>query len=329
MFFFSKTQDVQDDFKMKLKDIQFKQTIGKGAFGRVRLCNFKDFESKIFACKIIKKKQVLQRVIRLKEEIVALQSIKSPFVVHLFEVFQDEFKIYIVQEYLKGDFLDLLKQQKKFTEKEAKFYFVQVYLGLVDIHKKSIVYRDLKPENMLMDDEGNLKLCDFGLCKQLKKSEKTYSHCGTLDYESPEIILGDGHDFTTDYWSLGIFLYELLVGKTPFFHINDKKTAENILQGEFKIPDDLSKEATDLIRSLIERDVEKRKKNFSQIPKHPWLSDVNWNDAKSKKLKPPCKIEIEKVRGNLRDSLDVIETPLNKNEKKIFEELAKLCKIKE
>lgn len=328
MFLLRKTlPECYDEFKMKLKDLEFKETIGKGAFGRVKLCNIKDNE-KMYACKIIKKKKVLQAILRLKEEVNALQNINSPFVTKIHHVFQDEFKLYLIQEYVARDFLELLSYKKILTENEARFYFVEIYLALSDIHKKNIVYRDLKPENILIDNDGHIKLCDFGLCKKLKKTEKTYSVCGTIEYESPEVILGQGHDLSTDYWSLGVLLYELVVGSTPFFHINQKKLSEKILVGTLEFPNRLSREVVDLIKSLIEKDVEARKKNYSKIIKHAWLSDVNWNDAKSKKVKPPCKLGEEKIKRSFKDSSDTIESPLGYNEKKLFEEFAKLCCVK-
>lgn len=192
------------------------------------------------------------------------------------------------------------------------------------MHKLGIMHRDIKPENIILDTSGHLKLCDFGFSKKLKSGEKTYSFCGTIDYLCRDILLSNGHDLSVDYWSLGVLLFELLTGKTPFYHSESSTHKKNILLGIFEVPDYVSKDAKDLICSLFEKDIEKRKKNFKKLESHPWLKDIDWKLAKKKKLTPPN--EIQKYEKKIDDDeKEPYYKPLNEMEKKIFLELSKLC----
>lgn len=308
------------------KDLEFLQTLGQGNFGKVKVVKHIPTQ-KEYAAKILYKKNLVNIILRVKEEILALQEIKSNFVVKLHRVFEDTTKLYIVQELISGgDLCRLLKAREGyFDEKEAKFYFTEIFLGLQDAHKLNILYRDLKPENILLDTTGHIKLCDFGLCKKLKKNERTYTVCGSVEYESPEIILKSGHDVSSDYWSLGVILYKMLIGTTPFFDSNTLKMEENIVKQEIKLPEKLSKNVQNLIMMLLERDDKKRISNVSKIRKHPWLSDIDWKLAETCQLTPP--ITIEDLEINEERKKSILPMPLTETEKKVFFELAKMCNI--
>lgn len=308
------------------KEFEFLQTLGQGNFGKVKAVRHIPTQ-KEYAAKILYKKDLVKIITKVKDEILALQEIKSNFVVKLYKVFEDTNKLYIIQDLIPGgDLLRLLEAREGYlNEKEAKFYFVEILLGLQDAHKYNILYRDLKPENILLEKSGHVKLCDFGLCKKLKKGEKTYTICGSVEYESPEILLKTGHDISSDYWALGVVLYKMLVGTTPFFDTNLQKMEENIIKLEIKLPNNLSKEVQGLLMMLLERDDKKRLSNVQKIRKHPWLSDIDWKLAENSQLLPPLSIDdIELFEDRKKSKLPL---PLTETEKKVFSELAKMCNI--
>lgn len=131
-----------------------------------------------------------------------------------------------------GEMFTHLRKAKKFTEQRAKFYAAQVYLALRYLHDLGYVYRDLKPENILFDVDGYIKVSDYGLCKLLKPGEKTYSLVGTPDYVSPEVIINKGQTFTTDWWSFGILIFEMIYGSPPFYNRDHEKMFHDILNRE-------------------------------------------------------------------------------------------------
>lgn len=195
----SKSDSIQENkkenFEWKLKDFQYKRVLGQGSFGmsldqsyilgKVKLA-YHYITKREYAIKILKKKEQYQNITNLKEEIQALQSVHSPFIVKLFAVLEDEKKIYIVQEFIDcGELEHLIQQRKVLSEEEARFFLCELILALEDLHKLNIATRDLKPANILLSKTGHIKVCDFGLCKKIPKGERTYSYCGTLDYNPP------------------------------------------------------------------------------------------------------------------------------------------------
>ena len=140
----------------------------------------------------------------------------------------------------------------------AKFYFAEILLGLDFLHSKSIVYRDLKPENVLLDIDGHIKLGDFGLSKIFKKDERSFSFCGSPEYMCPEILKREGHTHMVDYYTLGAILFEMLTGLPPFYTNNKSEMRKRILEAELNYPDHLNKEVIMLMRGLLTRNPMKR-----------------------------------------------------------------------
>lgn len=330
--FFSKSQSNQDQpksFEWKLKDFTYIKVLGEGSFGKVKLASH-SLTKKNYAVKILRKKDQVHNIKNLEQEILALQQIDSPFIVKLNAVLQDEKKIYIIQEFIDcGELEQLIQQRGKLTEEQAKFYFVEICCALEDFHKLNIVSRDLKPSNILLTKSGHIKLCDFGLCKILPKCQKTYSFCGTLDYNPPEVFLKSGTDIAADYWALGVILYELLSGQLPFYDHSEERTQENICDKQYPIhiPDYFSKEVVDVIKSLFERNTEQRSKNFQNLKNHPWLKDVFWKDYRMRLVIPP--IIFKKDMFPNKKYVESIDNfaKLTDYERKAFQQLSTVCKI--
>lgn len=146
----------------------------------------------------------------------------SLFMLQIEGSFQNDVKCYLVTELVKGgDLFALLNSKKRLKENVVKFYLAELVVALEELHSRNIVYRDLKPENILIQESGHIKLADFGLCKQLRyQSDKTYTICGTCEYQAPEIVLNQGYNHNVDYWALGILAYELLYGIPPFLDLD-------------------------------------------------------------------------------------------------------------
>lgn len=310
----------------KLKNIDFIKTLGEGAFGKVKLAT-NLITKDLVAVKILKKKKVASVIVKLREEIKALQLLNSPFVVQLYKVIEDDKKIYIIQEYVGGgDLHHILKTKKVFTEQEARFYFTEIYLGLKYIHKYNIMFRDLKPENILIDSKGHIKLCDFGLAKKLDSNEKRTSFCGTLDYMPPEVVRGEKQDVAVDYWSLGCMLYEMVHGHSPFYHSDDETCQKKILNYDWKFETHISKELQDLILLLLEINPKKRLKNVQKIKTHPWLKKMNWKFAETLELIPPYVPGDKEILEDRKASIDPVIN-LTEFEKKLFKILSDECSI--
>ena len=167
----------------------------------------------------------------------------------------------IVMEYAPGgELFELIKERPRMGEEEVRFYVVETLLAIRYLHLNGVIYRDVKPENIILDHEGHVKLTDFGLAK--RGNERSYSFCGSLDYMAPEVITDYGYGYEIDYYSVGNLMYELLVGSPPFYHPNfsQEETKYHILNTKIFIPQHikLSKEAVSLLELLLEKDPGKR-----------------------------------------------------------------------
>ena len=198
--------------------------------------------------------QVRDRV-RTKLERNILADVNHPFIVKLQYAFQTEGKLYLILDFLRGGdlFTRLSKEvilteylqnvhnvfierpQVMFTEEDVKFYLAELALALNHLHSVGIIYRDLKPENILLDSSGHIAVTDFGLCKE-GVEEKAFSFCGTVEYMAPEVVNRRGHDFSADWWSFGVLMYEMLTGRLPFQGEDRKQTMNQILKAKLGMP---------------------------------------------------------------------------------------------
>jgi serum/glucocorticoid-regulated kinase 2 len=228
-----------DQVKAQLSDFEIKKMVGKGTFGKVFMVENVNTGNQ-YAMKCIRKDIILENEqmenIQLEKDI--LYTINHPFLVNMEFVFQNEFRIYFLMKFVRGgELFRHLVEVRMFPENQAKFFAAQVAMALAHLHSKKIIYRDLKPENVLVNEDGYLLVADFGLAKFVKQGELANSFCGTAEYLAPEMLIGNGHDFTVDWWALGILIFEMIVGIPPFFNRNKHRMYFLIRESPVNFPD--------------------------------------------------------------------------------------------
>ncbi|XP_053367322.1 cGMP-dependent protein kinase 1 isoform X2 [Clarias gariepinus] len=286
---------------LKLADFNIIDTLGVGGFGRVELVQLKSDETKTFAMKILKKRHIVdtrqQEHIRSEKHI--MQEAHSDFIVRLYRTFKDSKYLYMLMEAcLGGELWTILRDRGSFDDSTTRFYTACVVEAFAYLHSKGIIYRDLKPENLILDHRGYAKLVDFGFAKKIGFGKKTWTFCGTPEYVAPEIILNKGHDISADYWSLGILMYELLTGSPPFSGPDPMKTYNIILRGidMIEFPKKITKNAANLIKKLCRDNPSERlgnlKNGVKDIQKHKWFEGFNWEGLRKGTLTPPIIPEV-------------------------------------
>ncbi|KAJ0285831.1 cAMP-dependent protein kinase catalytic subunit [Colletotrichum noveboracense] len=278
--------------KYTLQDFDILRTLGTGSFGRVHLVQSKH-NQRFYAVKVLKKAQVvkMKQVEHTNDERRMLGEVKHPFLITLWGTFQDSKNLYMVMDFVEGgELFSLLRKSGRFPNPVAKFYAAEVTLALEYLHSRNIIYRDLKPENLLLDRHGHLKITDFGFAKRVP--DKTWTLCGTPDYLAPEVVSNKGYNKSVDWWSLGILIYEMLCGYTPFWDSGSPmKIYENILKGKVKYPAYINPDAQDLLEKLITADLTKRLGNLyggpGDVKNHPWFTEVTWDRLARKDIDAP------------------------------------------
>lgn len=274
-----------------LEDFDVIKTIGTGTFGRVCLCREKATNT-YAAMKILAIDDVirLKQVEHVKNEKNILQQVRHPFIVNLRWHYRDNCNLYMLFDYVcGGELFSYLRNAGRFTTSTGNFYTTEIVVALEYLHSQSVVYRDLKPENLLLDRDGHLKITDFGFAKIL--NDRTWTLCGTPEYLAPEIIQSKGHNKAVDWWALGVLIYEMLAGYPPFFDDNPFGIYEKILAGKIEWPRHIDPVAKDLIKKLLVSDRTKRlgnmKNGSEDIKRHRWFKGIDWQDVYYRKLKPP------------------------------------------
>ncbi|KAJ3383242.1 cAMP-dependent protein kinase [Entophlyctis sp. JEL0112] len=273
-----------------LSDFQFIRTLGTGTFGRVYLVRYLNTD-KFFAMKMLKKAEVvrLKQVEHINSEKQILAEIDFPFVVNLLSCIDDR-NVYMLLEYVVGgELFSHLRRAGRFSNDMTRFYAAEIVLAIEYLHERDIIYRDLKPENLLLDHFGHIKITDFGFAK--KVNDRTWTLCGTPEYLAPEIIQSKGHGKPVDWWALGILIFEMLAGYPPFFDDNPFGIYEKILEGKLVFPAHFDVNAKDLIKRLLTADRTKRLGNLKcgsdDIKKHRWFRGVDWNGLLMKGVGAP------------------------------------------
>uniref|UniRef100_A0A8C2BF24 Rho-associated protein kinase 1 n=1 Tax=Cyprinus carpio TaxID=7962 RepID=A0A8C2BF24_CYPCA len=276
------------ELRMKAVDYEVVKVIGRGAFGEVQLVRHKDTR-KVYAMKLLSKFEMIKRSDSafFWEERDIMAFANSNWVVQLFYAFQDDRYLYMVMEYMPGGDLVNLMSNYDVPEKWARFYTAEVVLALDCIHSMGFIHRDVKPDNMLLDKAGHLKLADFGTCMKMNKDGmvRCDTAVGTPDYISPEVLKSQGGDGyygrECDWWSVGVFLYEMLVGDTPFYADSLVGTYSKIMnhKNALTFPDDsdISKDAKSLICAfLTDREVRLGRNGVDEIKRHSFFKNDQW-----------------------------------------------------
>ncbi|CAI4530312.1 CQS_1a_G0024440.mRNA.1.CDS.1 [Saccharomyces cerevisiae] len=280
------------------QDFEVLRLLGKGTFGQVYQVKKKDtqriYAMKVLSKKVIVKKNEIAHTIGERNILVTTASKSSPFIVGLKFSFQTPTDLYLVTDYMSGGELFWhLQKEGRFSEDRAKFYIAELVLALEHLHDNDIVYRDLKPENILLDANGNIALCDFGLSKADLK-DRTNTFCGTTEYLAPELLLDEtGYTKMVDFWSLGVLIFEMCCGWSPFFAENNQKMYQKIAFGKVKFPRDvLSQEGRSFVKGLLNRNPKHRLGAIDdgrELRAHPFFADIDWEALKQKKIPPPFK----------------------------------------
>ena len=285
--------------------------LGKGSFGEVYLVE-KLPEGNFFAMKILHKRKIMgQNLVRYaRTERDVLSYFDHPFIVSIAYAFQTPEKLYMILEYCPGgDLGSVLKREKKLSEERAKLYMAEIILALEELHKKDIIFRDLKPDNVVLDADGHAMLTDFGLSKEgVNNNSSAKSFCGSVAYLAPEVLRRQGHGKSVDWYLVGVLLYEMLVGIPPYFSSNKDQMFKNIKNGPLKMPERLTAETKDFIVKLLNKNPSKRlgagKKDAEELKTHDFFKGVNWEDVIQRKQVMPKAVVREVKRNssvNLRD----------------------------
>uniref|UniRef100_A0A8U8CG18 Serine/threonine-protein kinase N3 n=1 Tax=Geospiza parvula TaxID=87175 RepID=A0A8U8CG18_GEOPR len=281
---------------VQLEDFHCIAMLGRGHFGKVLLAQYKA-TGKLYAIKALKKKDIIRRdeidSLNCEKRIFeVVNSSDHPFLVNMFACFQTPHHACFVMEYTPGGDLMMRIHEDVFPEHMAQFYTACVVLGLQFLHEKKIVYRDLKLDNLLLDAEGFVKIADFGLCKEgIGFGDRTNTFCGTPEFLAPEVLTDISYTRAVDWWGLGVLIYEMLVGESPFPGDDEEEVFDSIVNDEVRYPRFLSTEALSIIRKLLRKCPERRlgagEKDAEEIKIQPFFKGIDWNALFARRLKPP------------------------------------------
>ncbi|XP_065181971.1 protein kinase C iota type-like [Sycon ciliatum] len=292
---------------ISLADFDIVRVIGRGSYAKVLLVELKS-TNRLYAMKTIKKELITddEDIDWVQtEKHVFEQSSNHPFLVGLHSCFQTASRLFFVIEYVNGgDLMFHMQRQRRLPEDHARFYAAEISLALNYLHEKGIIYRDLKLDNVLLDSEGHVKLTDYGMCKEgLRPGDTTSTFCGTPNYIAPEILRGEEYDWSVDWWALGVLMFEMLAGRSPFDVVSGNDHGEQstedylfqvILEKTIRIPRNISVRAGNVLKSFLEKNPKERlgcnpTTGYSDITSHIFFRNVDWELMENRQFPPPYK----------------------------------------
>jgi len=285
--------------KVTFENFEFLKVLGKGTFGKVILCREKS-SNHLYAIKILKKEVIIKKdeVEHTMTENRVLQSTRHPFLISLKYSFTTEDRLCFVMEYVNGGELFFhLSKERQFSEERTRFYGAEIICAIDYLHKRGIIYRDLKLENLLLDKDGHIKIADFGLCKEdIQWGNTTKTFCGTPEYLAPEVLEDNDYGRAVDWWGVGVVMYEMMVGRLPFYNRDHDKLFELILMDEVRFPKSISQEAKDLLGGLLIKDPFTRlgggPEDAEAVKNHTFFASINWSDLEKRRITPPFKPQV-------------------------------------
>lgn len=282
--------------EMNMNSFRLLSVLGRGHFGKVILAQYKP-TNEYFAIKALKKGDIIARdevdsLLSEKRIFEVANAIRHPFLVNLFACFQTEQHVCFVMEYAAGGDLMMHIHADVFSEPRAVFYVACVVLGLQYLHENNIIYRDLKLDNLLLDTDGYVKIADFGLCKEgMGWGDKTGTFCGTPEFLAPEVLTETSYTRAVDWWGLGVLIFEMLVGESPFPGEDAEEVFDSIVNDEVRYPRTLSLEAIALMRRLLRKNPERRlgssERDAEDVKKQAFFRNVDWEQLLLRKTRPP------------------------------------------
>jgi tRNA A-37 threonylcarbamoyl transferase component Bud32 len=278
---------------LTVDDLDVSAEVGRGAFSRVYLAKMKGIpEAGPMALKLSLRRDINtpRRAAMARNEVQILKQVEHPSLVRLMLHFQDKKHNCVLMEFVNGgDLQGRLWREGSLPVADCRFYVGEIVLALAFLHSKYIVYRDLKPENLLFTCQGHIKVIDFGFAKLIRAD--TWTVCGTPEYCAPEIILASGHGRWVDWWSVGVLTFELLAGHRPFRGDSVKAIFEQVLKGHVDCPSHFEASACGFIGELLEKDRDKRlgcsKNGVEDIQRHRWFGDTDFEALLSRAVPPP------------------------------------------
>ncbi|XP_015439794.1 PREDICTED: protein kinase C isoform X2 [Dufourea novaeangliae] len=297
--------------KLGIEGFNFIKVLGKGSFGKVMLVERKSNPDEVYAVKILRKNVIIQDDdvdCTMTEKRILTLAAKHPFLTAIHSCFQTSDRLFFVMEFVNGgDLMFHIQKARKFDEARARFYAAEVTLALQFLHKHHVIYRDLKLDNILLDQEGHCKLADFGMCKEgiVEGNTTTTTFCGTPDYIAPEILQELPYGASVDWWALGVLMYEMMVGQPPFEAENEDDLFDSILGDDIVYPKWISEEAVSILVGFTTKNPAERLGCVvahgceEAIKAHPFFQSIDWDALEARKVKPPIRPKIKSEKDTM------------------------------